>query len=170
MTPEIITALSVTVTCTTAFLVGYWHRKQLRQIELHRKDPSVGLTPAPTFLTVFFKRYFDLIGGICLPAASSLLLANTGRLTPLEALLISCNVSVILSTIAFRAHRQVWSMIVDDSREFLALHKLQKELFGSHNADLRQHGHLLIAHSAAFEGLDRRVHALEDKLAPPSPK
>jgi hydrogenase maturation factor len=45
--------------------VAAMHRKQMRQIELHRADPSVSLVPPPHRLTLFLKTYgFIVAGGV----------------------------------------------------------------------------------------------------------
>ena len=36
---------------------GYLQRKQMRQLELYRQDPSVGLVPPPHSLTLFLRKH-----------------------------------------------------------------------------------------------------------------
>jgi hypothetical protein len=50
---QALAVATIIVPASTAFLVAYWHRKQLRQIEAYRLDPSVGLTPPPSALWKF---------------------------------------------------------------------------------------------------------------------
>jgi hypothetical protein len=51
-----ITILSVVVGAIVTLSVAYMHRKQMRQIELHRIDPNVPVVPPPHKVTVFLKR------------------------------------------------------------------------------------------------------------------
>ena len=74
----------------TAFLVAYWHRKQIRQIEAYRQDPSVGLTPPPSPLWKFVTSRWKL-----------LLLAGVPAL--LITLYFYLKVPVTLSTVLFIA-------------------------------------------------------------------
>lgn len=53
-----ITAFGIVVGAIVTLSVAYLHRKQMRQIELHRADPSVPITPPPHGVTLFFKRNF----------------------------------------------------------------------------------------------------------------
>ena len=42
---DLIAVVGIVVGSTTAVLVGYLHRSQMRQIELFKQDPTVGLKP-----------------------------------------------------------------------------------------------------------------------------
>jgi hypothetical protein len=64
----ILAALAIIVSSTTAMAVAYLHRKQMRQIELYKQNPSVGLTPPPSRLTYFVKSKADTIFGLGFPA------------------------------------------------------------------------------------------------------
>jgi hypothetical protein len=56
MTPVVwIPLLTITVSTIVAFRVAAMHRKQMRQIELHRADPSVPLEPPPHPVTRFIR-------------------------------------------------------------------------------------------------------------------
>jgi hypothetical protein len=102
MTPtNVVAIVAVGVSCATALLVGYWHRKQLRQIELFRKDPSVGILPPPSEAAAFLGRHFTLIVGVFLPTCALLLLLTTWPLTRTSVVLLIANlVSVFISLLA----------------------------------------------------------------------
>ena len=53
-----ITAAGVVVAAVVALVVNYQNRKQARQIELYRRDPSVGLIPPPHAFMAFLKKYY----------------------------------------------------------------------------------------------------------------
>ena len=63
-----IALTSIVVTSGTAFLIGYWHRKQMRQIEEFRRDPSAGLRLPPSRLWVLVKSYGPPLGLFGCPA------------------------------------------------------------------------------------------------------
>jgi hypothetical protein len=73
-TTEFIAIAAIVGTCATNILVAYWHRKQIRQIEEFKRDPSVGLRPPPSRLWAFVKRHRDAILIIGIP---TLLLIRT---------------------------------------------------------------------------------------------
>lgn len=52
----IVTAVGIVVAAVVALVVNYQNRKQARQIELFRKDPSVGLKPPPHPWLVFLRK------------------------------------------------------------------------------------------------------------------
>jgi ABC-type arginine transport system permease subunit len=52
-----ISAASIIVGTVTALSIAAMQRKQMRQIELHRQDPSVSLVPPPHAVTLFLKRW-----------------------------------------------------------------------------------------------------------------
>jgi hypothetical protein len=56
-TPAWITIAGLIVGAIVTLTVAALHRKQMRQIELHRADPSVPLIPPPHPTTRFFKRH-----------------------------------------------------------------------------------------------------------------
>ena len=66
---QLIAIVAVVVSSTTALLVAYWQRKQARQVEAFRRDPSVGLIPPPSPIWVAFKRHWLLIPTVGFPAA-----------------------------------------------------------------------------------------------------
>src|SRR5467141_686616 len=57
-TPVWLSLLTLAVTSTVALVIAAMHRKQMRQIELHRVDQSVPLVPPPNVFTKFLQRNF----------------------------------------------------------------------------------------------------------------
>jgi hypothetical protein len=51
-----ISLLTLVVGTTVTLIVAALHRKQMRQIELHRADPTVPLVPPPHLFTKFLRR------------------------------------------------------------------------------------------------------------------
>jgi len=59
MTPNLwITVLIFVGTAAVSLSVAYMHRKQMRQIELFRKDAAAGLLPPPNPVTRFLRQYW----------------------------------------------------------------------------------------------------------------
>src|SRR6266571_9527191 len=56
-----ISLVTLVVGAIVTLHVAYMHRKQMRQIELYRQDPSVPLTPPPHRLAVFLKENWFLL-------------------------------------------------------------------------------------------------------------
>jgi len=60
----IIVLLPSAIASAIALLIGYLHRKQMRQIELFRIDPKAGLLPRPSPPVAFIKRnWFHILYG-----------------------------------------------------------------------------------------------------------
>jgi hypothetical protein len=49
------------LTAVVALVVAHLHRKQMRQIEAFRHDPSVGLVPPPHPVLVYLKKHYPLL-------------------------------------------------------------------------------------------------------------
>lgn len=64
---QVVAIAAIVVPAATAFLIGYWHRKQIRQIEAFRQNPSVGLIPPPSPVYAFVLAYRTLLVGVGLP-------------------------------------------------------------------------------------------------------
>jgi magnesium-transporting ATPase (P-type) len=59
MTPNLwITVLIFVGTTVVTFSVAYMHRKQIRQVELYRRDTSSGLKPPPHPITRFLREHW----------------------------------------------------------------------------------------------------------------
>jgi len=68
------------VAAAITLIVAYSHRKQMRQIEAFRRDPSVGLLPPPLPFVLFLKRRYALL--IIVPIGVFNLIYELTRQTP----------------------------------------------------------------------------------------
>lgn len=92
-----ISVVGIVVAAIITLVVAYLHRKQLRQIEAFRQDPSVGLVPPPHPVRLFFRKHRSalLIGGT---GTISLLasLIRQGPVTRFQVLTIAAGLASIL--------------------------------------------------------------------------
>src|SRR5437867_2844987 len=58
---EWIQVCGVVLAAAVALIVAYLHRRQMRQIEAFRQDPSVGLVPPPHPVVVLLKKRYPLL-------------------------------------------------------------------------------------------------------------
>ncbi len=84
-----ITAFGIILGAIVTLSVAYMHRKQMRQIELHRIDPSVPVAPPPHAVTLFLKQrwylwYSLLFGGFDL----GMLVRDLGKTTPITRVVV----------------------------------------------------------------------------------
>ena len=118
-----IAVAAVVIPCVTALLVGYLHRKQMRQIELFRQDPSLGVRSPPSPPVAFVKRHGALVAGIALPMLSvASLLATDRPATNATAALISLNVASTLITLQLHSELRLLKLL-------LKLTDISKEAF-----------------------------------------
>ncbi|MBV6811092.1 hypothetical protein KWH19_15175 [Xanthomonas campestris pv. pennamericanum] len=113
---HIIMLIGISISAVVALIVASQQRKQMRQIELYKKDSSVGLVPPSSALTQFVKSKWDTVLGFGGPIVSlTLEFAANAPLTRLAVLLISLNVALILTnivmTIIFRVVDRIFSAI-----------------------------------------------------------
>jgi len=102
---QVLAITAIIVPCVTALLVAYWHRKQMRQIELFRQNPDAGLVPPDSKLYRFLRARGQFIIGIGLPALGLFLeLLNTSAVTRYSLLIISLDVSSIFFFIQLFFH------------------------------------------------------------------
>lgn len=59
--------IAMVVSAGVAHHVAYMHRRQIRQIELFKRDPTVGIMPPPSALNRSLKSRWDYIFGISGP-------------------------------------------------------------------------------------------------------
>jgi hypothetical protein len=91
------------VVAVSAHLIAYWQRKGNRQIELYRRDPSVGLSPPPSPLWKFVKtnwEYFVLLGVAAFKLLSELF--KTGPITRSDVFQIAFFIGLIFFVIGAR--------------------------------------------------------------------
>ena len=113
-----IMLLGIVVAAVVALSVGHLQRKQMRQIELYKRDPSVGLVPPPTFVTRFVKSKWDSILGYGGPGFGlAIELFNHAPLTRGSVFLISLSVAFLLAnfimSIVFRLAERTTTLIED---------------------------------------------------------
>lgn len=114
-----IAILAVIIPCVTAFLVGYWHRKQIRQVELFRLNPKVGILPPPSPPVAFFRRNWPLLAGLVMPLSGLLLyLSRDPPVSNLSTILITFNVASMLYTLLVDIHKRLNSALMDAERHF----------------------------------------------------
>lgn len=65
---QALMAIGIVVSAIVAIIVAFLHRRQMRQIERYKSDPSAGLVPPPTRLTKFVSSKWDTILGFTGPA------------------------------------------------------------------------------------------------------
>ena len=100
-TREYITIAMGCVTTVAVLIVGYLHRKQMRQIEAFKINPSVGLKPPPNAVRMFLKSNILLL---CAAVAVVFLITDVLSKAPVtryEIFLIAVDVvSIFLFLIA----------------------------------------------------------------------
>jgi hypothetical protein len=122
---NVLTVLAIVVSAVTALTIAHLHRKQMRQIELYKKDSSVGLIPPPSKLTYFVKSKADTILGIGLPAISLIrVLTYEQPLTRWDAFIISLNVAMIFVYVIMKVFLKVMDRTLDMLR---SLTRVQEE-------------------------------------------
>jgi hypothetical protein len=96
-----LTLVGIVVGGFVALAVAHMHRKQMRQIELHRADPTVPLVPPPHPITRFLKSYG--IYGWCIAWTTYdafLLVRDLGKPTPVTreavALIVVDMIGIVL--------------------------------------------------------------------------
>ena len=62
-----VAIFGILISATVALLIAYMHRRQMRQVELFKQDPSVGLSPPPSRITRFITSKWDTILGFAGP-------------------------------------------------------------------------------------------------------
>jgi hypothetical protein len=95
---HIITVATVAVSAAVALIVAHLQRKQMRQIELYKQDPTVSLTPPPSALTRFVKSNWDIVLGSGGPVLSlTLELTSNAPLTRLSVFMISLLIGLVIA-------------------------------------------------------------------------
>jgi len=93
---QLISIFGIIASSITGFIIAYMHRKQMRQIELHKQDPSIDIIPPPSRFTYFVKSEWDTIVGVGSPLIGLIIeLTSKNQLTRLSVLFISVSVSLI---------------------------------------------------------------------------
>ena len=108
----VLAFVGIIVPAFTAFLVAYWHRKQMRQIEAYKLDPSVGLVPPPSALWRFVTSRWKLIILVGVPAViiAFYFLFNI-PVTLLTVLVLAINVTTITAAVLLDIIEKVAKLI-----------------------------------------------------------
>ena len=111
---QLVTVFGIGASCLTALLVGYWHRKQIRQLELYRENKSLGVIPPPSAPVAFLARNRRAVVAYGLPLLSLLcLLKYPLNHSGFNTLFISLNVASIYMAIEqFRRERDLSNVIL----------------------------------------------------------
>jgi hypothetical protein len=97
----VIPLFGIAVASGTAFLIAYWQREQMRQVERSRRDPSVDVRPPPSRIWLLFTTNIDLITGVALPTLLLILEVRSREpLTRWAVFLIASYVGLIFYTLA----------------------------------------------------------------------
>lgn len=135
---QVITVAAVLVPCVIALLVGYWHRKQMRQIELFRRDPSVGVLPPPSPPVAFLKRHWDVILGIVFPILNiATFMIRNEPVTVLWVVIINFNVGCIVYTLALRSEIRLLKLIGKMADTMFDQAKLSSVIVKGNEAQMR---------------------------------
>ncbi len=117
-----ITLFGISVAAIVALSVASMHRKQMRQIELHRADPSVPVTPPPHRTTLFIKRNWLVLWCLLFGAYDLvLLLTHLNQTTPVtrrvvydlitDVLGVASMVAVALADLTLRGTSRALSVL-----------------------------------------------------------
>jgi hypothetical protein len=93
---ELLTLAGIIISAVVALVIANLHRKQMRQIEVFRRDPTQGLHPPPSRFRALLSSYgwffFGFILGVLLLIGD---LVDTGPITRLTILQIVFHASLI---------------------------------------------------------------------------
>jgi len=93
--------------------VNYLNRRQSRQIELHRTDPSVPLKPPPHTFWVWCRNHSPLLGGIPGALALTRNLRANGPVTRGFVVSIALDISAIILAVALDFAATVYRQFVE---------------------------------------------------------
>ena len=121
---HVVMLIGILVAAAVALTVGHLQRKQMRQIELYRRDPTVGLIPPSNFLTRFVGSRWDSIIGFGAPSIGLIVeLFDPAPVNRISVLLISISIAFLflhfVMIIVFRLFDRTIALIT----ELTASHK-----------------------------------------------
>jgi uncharacterized membrane protein len=109
-----ISIASIIVATVVPLTIAALHRKQMRQIEQHRENPSVPLIPPPSPATRFFQRNgFFIISLIVEVAILIWLLLRTGPITRGDIFNIALTTAALAYILIMRSITQTSEQIYD---------------------------------------------------------
>ena len=137
----------ILVSAAVALLVSHLHRKQMRQVELFKIDPSVGLIPPPSSFTVFLREKGPDVLIVSLPLVLIINeMMKEGQVTRGSVLTVSLSVALIF---AYATVRFVFALVRD-------VVQMIKKVVG-----------LMEQHIEATKDIQKsRISALEARLKP----
>jgi len=149
----LVAVLSLIVSSGTLFLISYLERKQTRQVEAYKRDPSVGLCPPPTWLWVVTARHGPRLVRYCITYGASLFLvisglSKSGPATRWSVFLIAYGIGTLVLNLSLEITFRV-------NRSSLEMLQAVQNLVG---ATIETQG----AQAKSFEGLARVVSGLVD--------
>jgi hypothetical protein len=97
---HIIMLVGIALSALVALVVASQQRKQMRQVELYKQDPSVGLVPPRSAVTRFIQSKWDVVLGFGGPILNLFFVFIMDTpLTRLSVLVISLSVALLLVNI-----------------------------------------------------------------------
>lgn len=122
----IITIISVLGAGTIALIVAYMDRRQARQIEMHRLDPTVPLTPPPNVVRVFLSKNSSRLYSAlaCVWTVGTLIrdISKAGPVTRFDVLYISMEVGSLFYVF-------VMTLIAESTRSAYRVSRMQLDVF-----------------------------------------
>jgi len=160
------TALWVTVAlafCTVAsnLVTGYLQQKQMRQIELHRRDSSISLKPPPHPVWVFLRKYWVIFLNIGF-GVFFLFRGMAGRDPPTRSNVLDIAAGVFNLVLAWVSLVSI--KIFDFTSNWLE--KLMKEDLRLHEMD----GSIISSLSRLLDKVSPKSHNVTGKLPPSKDK
>jgi hypothetical protein len=114
-----LTILAIVAGATVSLIVAHLHRKQMRQIELRRVDPSLPVTPPPSAITRFITNHGFLIFSIGVDITAVIYqLRKTGPVTRGEVFVIVFATAALAYTLAAEDARR------SDARIYLTIDRV----------------------------------------------
>lgn len=123
---QLLMVFGIVVSAMVAIVVAYLHRRQMRQIELYKADPSVGLVPPSSRLTKFVASRWDTVLGFAGPAfVLAMEFISTAPVTRLTVLSISAALALMFTNLVMTLVFKMQQRNTERIREVLELHDRQ---------------------------------------------
>lgn len=159
--------VAIVVPTATALLIGFLHRKQMRQNELFRANPEVGVVPAPSPPVAFVIRHWRKIVGFGGPIVSLLMLYFAHIASPyLTAIIAAFDFSMIVFTAMMLMNEGLLDLLQKHLATTSAMLRSSEVMLAQQKAMLaNEEGHINATGALAnhFERLQERVKALESE-------
>jgi hypothetical protein len=171
-----ITLAAALLGSATALILGYQQRKQMRQSELFKLDPTVGIVPPPsvpyvivvrtsTKVLSFVRRYGIIVFGIVLPLIGVIPDLILQRRLTVNSLAILCIVAFnVVTVLISRIYDMVGKLIDVDSKQTDTVDKVLDQLHAA-AGHITAHSDLLKQHTDIASGLLDRLTVAEERIA-----